>query len=172
MTDIATHFFTLPNFLSFLRVPLAFCLFIDNPKVRFCAVFAAMVTDILDGYIARRQKQVSKLGILLDPITDKLFVVIALVIFFLEQKLNLLELIAFLSRDVSLVFFTAFLWLVGAWSKFTIRSFYCGKIMTTLQFLTLLALSLNMEVAPFVYVVMAVVGGLAFFELLWIYNRE
>jgi CDP-diacylglycerol--glycerol-3-phosphate 3-phosphatidyltransferase len=34
----------------------------------------ASLTDVLDGWIARRRKQVSKLGILLDPIADKLLI--------------------------------------------------------------------------------------------------
>ncbi len=34
----------------------------------------ASLTDVLDGWVARRRKQVSKLGILLDPIADKLLI--------------------------------------------------------------------------------------------------
>jgi CDP-diacylglycerol---glycerol-3-phosphate 3-phosphatidyltransferase len=34
----------------------------------------AAITDVLDGWLARRNKQVSKLGILLDPIADKLLI--------------------------------------------------------------------------------------------------
>src|SRR5205807_853397 len=118
------------------------------------------------------QSQVSKFGTLLDPITDKLFVMIALVVFFSCQKINILEVIAFLSRDLALFFFTLFLWIVRGWAQFTIRSFYCGKIVTTLQFLTLLALSLNLAVPAAVYVVMAAFGVLSFFELLSIYTRH
>jgi CDP-diacylglycerol--glycerol-3-phosphate 3-phosphatidyltransferase len=36
-------------------------------------LFAA-ITDVLDGWIARRRKQVSRFGILLDPIADKLLI--------------------------------------------------------------------------------------------------
>jgi len=41
-------------------------------------LFAA-ITDALDGWIARRRKQVSRLGILLDPIADKLLISAALI---------------------------------------------------------------------------------------------
>ncbi len=39
----------------------------------------AAVTDILDGHLARKRNQVSKLGILLDPVADKLLVMAALI---------------------------------------------------------------------------------------------
>lgn len=41
----------------------------------------AAITDLLDGHLARKTGQVTKLGIMLDPIADKLLVISALVIF-------------------------------------------------------------------------------------------
>ena len=52
-----------------------------NPLLGAVIFSIAAITDYLDGYIARKKKQVTKLGILLDPIADKLLVISALILF-------------------------------------------------------------------------------------------
>ncbi|HEV2178117.1 MAG TPA: CDP-diacylglycerol--glycerol-3-phosphate 3-phosphatidyltransferase [Terriglobia bacterium] len=70
---------SLPNSLTLLRiffVPLLVALLLTkepNMDLWAVAVFlVAATTDLLDGYLARRRAQISRLGILLDPIADKL----------------------------------------------------------------------------------------------------
>jgi CDP-diacylglycerol--glycerol-3-phosphate 3-phosphatidyltransferase len=70
---------SLPNALTLLRiffVPLLVVLLLTTePNMDLWAVgvfLAAATTDLLDGYFARRRREVSPLGILLDPIADKL----------------------------------------------------------------------------------------------------
>ncbi len=72
---------SLPLYLTVLRiffVPLLVVLLLtkgQNLDLWAVAVFlAAAGTDFLDGYLARRRSQVTKLGILLDPIADKLLI--------------------------------------------------------------------------------------------------
>lgn len=72
----------LPNSLTLLRiflVPLLiaflFSTRLPHHVLYATAIFlAAAVTDWFDGFLARRQRQVTTLGILLDPIADKLLV--------------------------------------------------------------------------------------------------
>lgn len=70
---------SLPNSLTILRiffVPLLVVLLLTTqPNMDLWAVgvfLAAAMTDLLDGYFARRRAQISRLGTLLDPIADKL----------------------------------------------------------------------------------------------------
>jgi CDP-diacylglycerol---glycerol-3-phosphate 3-phosphatidyltransferase len=72
---------SLPNSLTLLRiffVPLLVVLLLTNEQnmeLWAVAVFiAAGLTDLFDGYFARRHAQVTRLGILLDPIADKLLI--------------------------------------------------------------------------------------------------
>lgn len=79
--------FNIPNLLSISRilaVPVFIVLMLDPSPVR--ALLAGIIfslasaTDWLDGYLARKWGQVTKIGKLLDPIADKILIMSALVI--------------------------------------------------------------------------------------------
>ena len=82
---------TIPNQLTLLRLLLipvfigVFYLPYSHSNLFACAIFIlAAITDILDGYFARKLNQISSLGVFLDPVADKLMVAIVLVL--LVQK--------------------------------------------------------------------------------------
>ncbi|MEJ1496197.1 MAG: CDP-diacylglycerol--glycerol-3-phosphate 3-phosphatidyltransferase [Candidatus Sedimenticola sp. (ex Thyasira tokunagai)] len=77
----------IPNILTLLRIALipVFVAIFYLPwefSSKVCAlVFAlAAITDMLDGYLARRLEQTSPLGAFLDPVADKLMVATALIL--------------------------------------------------------------------------------------------
>lgn len=80
-------FWTLPNILTWIRIaaiPLIIVLFYmpyrwSDPAAGLLFA-AAGITDSLDGYLARRLGQTSRLGAFLDPVADKLVVAVALVL--------------------------------------------------------------------------------------------
>src|SRR5580693_6046980 len=80
---VSSRVFTIPNLLSLIRLALVpvFLVFIIG-GIDLGALIVLVVssaTDWVDGQIARRFKQVSRLGQLLDPAADRLFIFAALV---------------------------------------------------------------------------------------------
>lgn len=77
----------LPNLITMLRVaviPVLFLLLLDPGRVMSLVIagffIAAAITDLLDGYIARKYDIVTKAGKILDPIADKLIVSTAMIL--------------------------------------------------------------------------------------------
>lgn len=72
----STNNFTVPNFLTFIRILLIIPFVIFFFKCSYLAaaivILISGLTDCLDGFIARKFNQVSQLGKYLDPIADKL----------------------------------------------------------------------------------------------------
>jgi len=87
---------TLPNIITLVRLALV-------PVVGYLLVAKAYGSDLLDGYIARRFKLVSKLGATLDPIADKLNVLVATVLLAWEALIPVWLAAAIVLRDIVIV---------------------------------------------------------------------
>lgn len=160
-----SNIFTIPNLLSITRIPLAFIFLNENLTLRLFALTIAMLTDFLDGYLARRNQWHSRLGTLLDPLTDKFFVFMVLFTLIGEHRLSLWEAGAMLCRDLSVIVFGVYLALRGYLARYQFRAIWCGKVTTTLQFMVLLALTLGYEVPSILYGSFIFLGILALAEL-------
>jgi CDP-diacylglycerol---glycerol-3-phosphate 3-phosphatidyltransferase len=143
--------FTPSNFLSLMRGPLALLFIIDNVFYRSIIILLAMITDSLDGYLARRYRMTSQVGAFLDPLMDKLFVFIVLGIFIQEGRLQVWQALSLISRDFAVILFGFYLALKGVWSNFRFRSIWSGKITTALQFFMLLALTFHFPISPYFF---------------------
>lgn len=156
----------LSNSLSLLRAPLALLFLFESPAIRITAIVLAMITDSVDGYLARRYHAISRLGTILDPAMDKFFVIFALSVFLGEGRLELWQLGAMLSRDVANCLFGIYLSLSGHWQSYEFRAIRWGKITTALQFLVLIGLTFEIVFPWYLYFTFVVFGALALYELL------
>lgn len=156
---------SIPNILSLLRLPLALLFFQNNIMLRVAAVIIAAVTDGLDGFIARRYKLMSRAGTILDPFTDKLFVLCVIGTFIYEGQLSYLEASSFFCRDIAIAIFGLYLFLTSQWEEYKIRAFWCGKITTTIQFGALILLSFKESLPSFISPLFLFLGIASLVEL-------
>lgn len=153
------------NSLSFIRAPLAFLFLQDNPTLRITAILLAMITDSIDGYLARRSQSVSKFGAILDPTMDKFFVYFAMTVLFFENRISSWEVTAMLSRDFFLCLYGFFMVITRRWKSIVFRAIKWGKITTALQFVVLIGVVLNISFPWYLFASFVLMGWLAFLEL-------
>jgi len=140
--------YSIPNVLTFLRIliiPLLVFVYYFPPNVigmRLAALLFALaaLTDWLDGYLARKLNQTSKLGAFLDPIADKLIVVTVLVMIVDEfGKLSILiPALIIIGREIAVSGLRE--WMSELGNRGSVSVSMLGKIKTTAQMLSLLLL--------------------------------
>jgi cardiolipin synthase (CMP-forming) len=101
---VSDRVLTLPNVLSALRlvgVPVFLWLLFTNQDIwAFVVLALSGLTDYLDGKIARRFNLVSRVGQLLDPLADRLYVLTTLVALTIRDIIPLWLLIVLVGRDL------------------------------------------------------------------------
>ena len=135
---------TLPNILTLARMLLipffvaAFYLPFRRAHLFAAGLFVlAAITDWLDGYLARRLNQTSKLGAFLDPVADKLMVVVVMVVL-LEARPSLwlaAPVAVIIGRENAVSALREWMAEIGARRKVAVSML--GKIKTTLQMIAL-----------------------------------
>ncbi|HHB92825.1 MAG TPA: CDP-diacylglycerol--glycerol-3-phosphate 3-phosphatidyltransferase [Thioploca sp.] len=113
------------------------------PEANFIAalVFAfAALTDWLDGYLARRWNQTSALGAFLDPVADKLMVVVALVFLVEAHPSPWLAIPAaiIIGREITISALRE--WMAGIGQRAKVAVSVIGKVKTTAQMIALIML--------------------------------
>lgn len=105
--QVSTRVFTLPNILTTIRillVPAIFYYIMHHEMMTAMSIFLfACVTDLADGYISRKFNMITKLGIFLDPLADKLMAGLTLLAFCLSGILPIWVFIAIAIKELGML---------------------------------------------------------------------
>lgn len=165
----------IPNILTLLRIlliPVFVAVFyapVPWARLAGALVFgAAALTDLLDGWLARRWEQTSPLGAFLDPVADKLMVAVALVLLVQADPRVVLALAAavIIGREIAVSAVRE--WMAELGSRSRVAVSMAGKLKTAAQMVAIFLLILGRPFADIpTYNVGLVLLYLAAFLTLW-----
>jgi CDP-diacylglycerol---glycerol-3-phosphate 3-phosphatidyltransferase len=143
----------IPNALTLLRIGLIpiFIIIFYLPFVwaHYAAAFVflfASVTDILDGYLARKLKQISSFGTFLDPVADKLLVASSLLLLLGVKEIEYITLPAIIIVGREIVISALREWMAELGLRASVAVSWMGKIKTCTQ---MIAIALLILFPPF-----------------------
>jgi len=140
--------FNLPNKLTTLRllcIPLVvFFLSFEGKWFGFCAavfIGTAFITDILDGYFARKYGEVTVLGKFLDPLADKILVAISMIMLIPLGRIPILIVLIIIAREMAITGLRA----IAVSEGVVIHASNLGKFKTIFQAVAIIVLTLHYE---------------------------
>lgn len=150
-----------PNVITISRfalIPLYIIVFANGYiGYAFWIVVLAGTTDVLDGYLARKNKQVTQLGVMLDPLADKMMMMTVFLSFLLIGMVPWIAAIAMFVRELGMIISSSIFYLRG---KQTVPANLLGKLTTVLYFVVVLFFvleakneGLNLYSEPFLWAV-------------------
>ncbi|HJR63017.1 MAG TPA: CDP-alcohol phosphatidyltransferase family protein [Gemmatimonadaceae bacterium] len=152
----------LPNLLSLSRFPLAVAFVLwESAPARVVLLVLAALSDLLDGWLARKREGASRLGALLDPIADKTFVLAALLVFLAGDSLSVRDFLIILSRDIATLVGFLVAWRRRDLDPKEFRARWLGKVTTVLQLIALLVLIVRPQLLPPLIPIIAIASAAA-----------
>ena len=158
--------FSKPNQITYIRILMipifAIFLHIDKPYANYIAAFIfslLSLSDAFDGYIARKNREVTDLGKILDPIADKLLISTALLVL-IGRGVPAWMAIVIIARELIVTFFRILLI-----NKKVVPADKLGKIKTITQTVAILAAMLQL---PFTWhlmlaaVILTAISGISY----------
>ncbi|RPI70684.1 MAG: hypothetical protein EHM47_11680 [Ignavibacteriales bacterium] len=150
------NLYTLSNLLSFFRLLLAIPLWFlfddladeSTLYIILAIIFAAILTDFLDGYLARKYNEVSEAGKIIDPIADKTLVGIVVLKLFVLGEIPAHLFFMVIGRDI--LIFLGGLVLSTKIGK-VLPSNMLGKITVTILSLLLILIILQVDKSIFIF---------------------
>jgi CDP-diacylglycerol--glycerol-3-phosphate 3-phosphatidyltransferase len=165
---------TIITFSRILLIPVFILVISTKPLLGTVIFLVAVLTDTFDGYLARKSKQVTKFGVLLDPLADKLLVISALVVLVDMGFIEAWIAIVIIARE----FIVTGLRIVALSKDMVIPAEMGGKIKTTAQFTSLLILLIDRSIVGldlynlgyyllWLAMLVGIASGIQYFALFW-----
>lgn len=142
----------IPNILSVIRlimIPIFVIVFLSDIEhksiISFVVFTLAWCTDVLDGYLARKNQWITEVGKILDPLADKLMQVAALVCLVILERLAIYVIVVVVIKEMMMA--------IGAFiivhkKKSVAPSTWVGKLATFLLFVAVSVLILIESPSP------------------------
>ncbi|MDD3839266.1 MAG: CDP-diacylglycerol--glycerol-3-phosphate 3-phosphatidyltransferase [Clostridia bacterium] len=111
----------------------------NNIYIAALIFFIASITDILDGYVARWQKQITDLGKFIDPLADKLLITTALVSLVELGEISSIIAMIIISRELIITGFRA----IAASRGVIVAASSWGKVKTVTQIIAIMSILLR-----------------------------
>jgi phosphatidylglycerophosphate synthase len=150
---------TLPNTISLSRVVLALAfVLVSEPWDRIALIAVAGFTDIMDGWLARHEKSESTTGAFLDPLADRIFVLVAISTYLIEGRLSTGQYFIFLTRDLATAVGFVVAKIIPTLRPAVFRARMLGKIVTVVQLITLTTIIVVPELTNILVVTIGVIS--------------
>jgi phosphatidylglycerophosphate synthase len=151
--------FNLPNTISLSRVVLALAfVLVSEPWDRIALIAVAGLTDFMDGWLARHKKSESTAGALLDPLADRIFVLVAISTYLVEGQLTTAQYFIFLTRDLATAAGFVVAKIIPTLRPAVFRARMLGKIVTVLQLITLVTIVVMPELTDLMIAAIGIVS--------------
>ncbi|HEY1952347.1 MAG TPA: CDP-alcohol phosphatidyltransferase family protein [Gemmatimonadaceae bacterium] len=151
--------FNLPNTISLSRVVLALgFVLVSEPWDRIALIAVAGLTDFMDGWLARHKKSESTAGALLDPLADRIFVLVAISTYLVEGQLTTAQYFIFLTRDLATAAGFVVAKIIPTLRPAVFRARMLGKIVTVLQLIALVTIVVMPELTDLMIAAIGVVS--------------
>ncbi len=157
----------LPNILSVFRIlDLVIVILLLEYRLNIWATLFFMLgilSDILDGYLARKNNTVSKIGKIIDPLADKILVIGVLTAMISIEGIPYWMVILIIARE----FAVTGLRVIAASENVIISANQWGKLKTTSQFIAIIALTLGFRTIGIyllgLAIILTIVSGYSYF---------
>ncbi len=167
----------LPNLITLLRIfliPVFILVFLTPTEARSMAAavifLIASLTDLMDGYLARRWKQITKLGKFLDPIADKFLILAALILLVDFHRVSSWIAIVIIGRELAVTGLRA----IASSSGIVIAADEAGKYKMVIQTISIVLLILGYKIGTinfhvwgtfllWISMILAILSGVQYF---------